>query len=373
MKIVHIITGLGDGGAEHTLYKVCKYDIKNTHIVISLRDTGKYYKMLKNLGIKTYCLNFKFFSVIKFLFLVKLLKSLTPDIVQTWLVHADFLGGIASKLAKINNIIWNVRYSRIDFGKAKLITVLIVKILVILSFKVPKTIIFVSKRAKKIYEALGYDKRKFKFIPNGYDFSILKNDKIKKNLFRNKFKLSKQIPIIGKVARYDPVKDHSNLLNSLQLLRLKKIDFLCLLIGSNIQKNTKLLDQIRKLRLTKYVKLLRPEKNISKIMNCLDIHVLSSSAEGFPNVVAEAMAFKTPCVVTNVGDASYIVGKTGWVVPPKNSLKLAFAIEKAIHEFKGKSWNLICNRARLRIRKKFNIHKMIRLYNIVWAKNNKTR
>ena len=61
--------------------------------------------------------------------------------------------------------------------------------------------------------------------------------------------------------------------------------------------------------------MLGPTKNISKYNEFLDIHILSSTAEGFPNVVAEAMSFGTPCVVTNVGE-SYIVGKTGWVVPP---------------------------------------------------------
>lgn len=369
MKIVHIITGLGDGGAEHTLFKICKYDHKNTHIIISLKNKGKYYAMLRKLGIKIYCLNLNFFSLVKFFYLIKILKSLKPDIVQTWLVHADFLGGIASKLAKIDNIIWNVRYSKINFGKAKLTTVLIVKILVILSYKVPKKIIFVSKRAKKIYEALGYDKKKFKFIPNGYNLLIYKNDKKKKIFFKKTIKLSKQIPILGKVARYDLVKDHSNLLNSLSLLRLKNINFLCVLVGSNIRKNTKLSDQIRKLNLIKYVKLYEPVKDVSNVMNGLDIHVLSSSAEGFPNVVAEAMAFKTPCVVTDVGDASYIVGKTGWVVPPKDHVKLAVAIEKAIHQFKGKRWKSICNNARLRIKKKFSISKMIKSYNKVWYEN----
>ena len=52
MKIVHIITGLGDGGAENTLFKICKYDTKNKHIVISLKSGGKYYSLLKKSGME---------------------------------------------------------------------------------------------------------------------------------------------------------------------------------------------------------------------------------------------------------------------------------------------------------------------------------
>ena len=51
MRVIHIITGLGDGGAEHTLFKVCKYDVLNNHIVISLKGPGKYYSLL-NKGLK---------------------------------------------------------------------------------------------------------------------------------------------------------------------------------------------------------------------------------------------------------------------------------------------------------------------------------
>ena len=109
MKIVHIITSLGDGGAEHTLYKICKYD-NNKHVVISLKGEGKYYALLKKLGIKVYCLNMSFLSINKFFYLKNLLISLNPDVVQTWLVHADFIGGIAARFAGIKKIIWNIRY-----------------------------------------------------------------------------------------------------------------------------------------------------------------------------------------------------------------------------------------------------------------------
>lgn len=374
MKVVHIITGLGDGGAEHALFKICKYDLKNKHFVISLKDKGKYFSLLNKLGIKVYCLNVSFFSIYKFLFLIKLLRSLKPDIVQTWLVHADFIGSFAARLAGIKKILWNVRYSNIEIGKAKLTTILIIKILSILSYVIPKLILVVSKRAKKIYEMEGYNKKILKFIPNGYDMKVLKNNNILKKKFRKKIKIKKSIPLIGNVARYDPQKDHLNLLNALALIRLKKINFFCVLIGSNLDKNnTKIIAEIKRLKLNNHVKLLGQIKNITEVMNGLDIHVLSSSyGEGFPNVVAESMACGTPCIVTDVGDSSYIVGKTGWVVPPNNSQKLARAIKKSLDEIRSIKWNKRCIKAQLRIKNKFNIGKMIELYNSVWARVYKT-
>ena len=58
-KIVHIITGLGSGGAEHMLYKLLKYSDREKyyHEVISLLDDGVYGKKIEDLGIKVYCLN----------------------------------------------------------------------------------------------------------------------------------------------------------------------------------------------------------------------------------------------------------------------------------------------------------------------------
>ena len=375
MKILHIITGLGDGGAEHTLFKICKYDIKNEHIVISLKENGKYFSLLKKLGIKVYSLNFKFYSIIKFIILIRLISYLKPDIVQTWLVHADLLGGISARLAGIKNIIWNIRYSNIQIGKAKLTTILIIRFLSILSYLIPKFIVTVSKKAKKIYELTGYNKKIFKFIPNGYDLSILKSNKHQKINFKKIIRIKENTPLIGNVARYDPQKDHLNLLNALSLIRLKNINFFCVLVGLNInKKNISLVSDIKRLNLSKHIKLLGQNDNISQVMNGLDLHVLSSSyGEGFPNVVAESMACGTPCIVTDIGDSAYVIGKTGWIVPPKSSIKLARAIEKALIEKDTIKWNKRCKKARLRVKENFSIGNMIKLYNKVWInvyKNN---
>ena len=373
MKIVHIITGLNDGGAEHTLFKICKYDNFNKHIVISLTGPGKYFSLLKKLKIKVYCFNAGFFSIHKFFFLIRLLRLLNPDIVQTWLVHADFVGGIAARLASIKKIIWNVRYSDLKLGSAKLTTIIIIKILSKLSYLIPKFIVIASKRAKKIYEIEGYDKKKLRFIPNGYDFSILKPSKFQKINFQKKNKIKKKIPLIGKVARYDPKKDHLNLIKALSLIRSKNINFSCVLIGTNInQSNIKLVSKIKELKLSNHVKLLGQNDDITKVMNGLDVYIQSSSyGEGFPNVVAEAMSCGTPCVVTDVGDARFIVGKNGWIVPPNNSIKLAKAIEKALSEIGTSHWSRRCNKARLRIKDNFNIINMIKSYSNLWNNVNK--
>jgi glycosyltransferase involved in cell wall biosynthesis len=143
------------------------------------------------------------------------------------------------------------------------------------------------------------------------------------------------------------------------------------LVGTNINNNKILINEIKRLRLNNYVKLLGPSKNISEIMNSLDVHVQSSRSEGFPNVVAEAMAHKTPCVATNVGDTSYIVGDTGWIVPSNNPKKLAKSIELALKEIHTKKWIKRCDKARARIKEKFSIDNMINSYNKIWINVNK--
>jgi len=370
MKIIHIITGLGDGGAENTLYKICKNDNYNKHVVISLKGPDKYSSLLRKIGTKIYHLEMKFFSVSKFLYLIKLLRFLKPAVVQTWLVHGDLIGGIAAKLSGFQNIVWNIRYSNLEIQKTNLINLLLIKILAKLSHIIPKKIVVVSKSAKKNCINLGYNKKKLVLINNGFELSFLKPNKALKLSFRRKLKIKKKIPILGNVARFAPMKDHMNLLKALSLIRLKNIDFLCVLVGNNIDKdNIKLVNQIKKLQLNSNIKLLGHSSNVVEIMNGIDIYVQSSRyGEGFPNVVAEAMACETPCIVTDTGDAAFIIGKNGWVVPPKNSFELSEAIKKAFLEQHKKNWKWRCNQARLIIGENFTLIKMIRLYNKMWSK-----
>lgn len=360
---------MGDGGAENTLYKICKSDKKNQHFVISLKKSAKYSSMLQKINTKVHHLNMNFFSIFGFFSLIKIIRTTKPNIVQTWLVHGDLIGGIAAKLSGIKNIIWNVRYSNLEIQKGNLINLFLIKILAKLSNYIPRYIIVVSKSTKKNCKDLGYNQKKLFLIPNGYDISELKPIKGFKSYLRKKFKIKKKIPILGNVARYDPMKDHRNLVNALSRVKKKNINFFCILTGSNIEKKNKILfKHIKEHKLENHINLLGRQKNITKIMNAIDIYIQSSRyGEGFPNVIAEAMACETPCVTTNVGDAAFIVKKNGSVVAPNNSYMLSKAIIKNIFYWNNrKFWKRRCKKSRVRIVENFNLNKMIKSYNNLW-------
>ena len=63
MRVLHIITGLDDGGAEAVLFRLCKHDKKYQHIVISLQAKQKYESLLQKFNISVHTLNFSNSSI----------------------------------------------------------------------------------------------------------------------------------------------------------------------------------------------------------------------------------------------------------------------------------------------------------------------
>lgn len=370
MKIVHIITGLNNGGAEGVLYRLVTHDQENEHVVISMMDAGKYGPMLLDKNIDLYCLNMNAgeISPKPLLKLYKILKKNDPDVVQTWMYHADLIGGLTARAAGITNIFWNLRNSNFDSKHTKSSTIKIAKLNAKLSKIIPKKIISCAQGAVKAHTDLGYDEEKIVVIGNGYDLSTFKIDEDSQNLVRNELGIGGN-PIIGMVGRYDPQKNHKGLIEALKIVKEKGYVFDLLLVGRDLNnENRVLLEQIRKADLYQKTHLLDQRNDIPNIMNALDLHVLSSSyGEGFPNVIAEAMACGTPCIATDVGDSAMIIGDSGWIVSENNSKELANAIIKSFQEKDNEQkWAVKKECARKRILDNFDIQIMIEKYNNVW-------
>lgn len=289
-------------------------------------DKGKYGPLLEDAGVSVHYLGMNPGrpSIKRFLKLVSLIRSEEPDAVQTWMYHADLLGGLAAKFAGVRKIVWGIRHSTLEKGKAKKSTIAIARLCAVLSRFVPEKIVCCADKALSVHRDVGYAARKLLVIPNGYDLSKFMVDEQSGSQVRASLGISPETFLLGKVGRYDPFKDHDNLLSALFQLQLSGVDFKCLLVGRGLtSENSELIARITELELGDKIILAGQRTDIPAVMNALDLHVLSSSSEGFPNVLAEAMACGTPAVSTEVGDAGEIVGDPALLCPPRNPKALS--------------------------------------------------
>lgn len=368
MKVVHIINGLEDGGAEAALSRLLSSPSENvTSVVISLTDKGKYGDIIQKLGIEVYCLGFtsSIIDVKNFFKLISLIKNLAPDVVQTWMYHSNLIGGLASRLAGVPKVYWGIHHSSTEKAVNTRSTNWAIMAGKYASMFIPNAIIYCAEEAFKTHTYYGY-KSSSHIIPNGYDLSVFNPQMIDKTLYIDD--LDSASFRVGYIARWQKIKDHENLLASIEVLKRKKINIRCFLVGTDCDiKNTELISLIGKYKLEGNIILLGKRVDIPQLMNYFHVHVLSSRGEAFPNVIPEAMACGTPCISTDVGDVKSIIGHTGWVVPVKSPVRLADAIEDAFLEFQEKNtWCIRQQQCVSRIKEKYTIDVMSKKYDNVW-------
>jgi glycosyltransferase involved in cell wall biosynthesis len=250
-------------------------------------------------------------------------------------------------------------------------TRIVIKLNALLSVLLPKRIISCSEKGVEVHQAIGYRKDKFNVVPNGYDLNQFTPDAEAGHALRLSLKIPDGIPLLGMVARFDPQKDHLNLIKALGLLKQSGHAFFCALIGSGMNEfNIELISWLDAYGVRERVYLLGQRNDVPVIMNMLDLHILPSAfGEAFPNVLCEAMSCGTPCIATDIGDSALIIGETGWVVPINAPLKLLRSISIALDEKKinPDEWALRKSNARQRILERYSIRKMVENYHLVWG------
>jgi glycosyltransferase involved in cell wall biosynthesis len=189
-----------------------------------------------------------------------------------------------------------------------------------------------SATGQAFHTQIGYHPREWVLIPNGIDDQQFRPDAVARRSVRQELGLEPEALLIGLIARFDPMKDHTTFLQAARLLLDSHPQTHFLLCGAEVTpENLQLSCQIETGHLQERVHLLGLRRDITRITAALDVATLSSSfGEGFSNVVGEAMACEVPCVVTDVGDSAQVVGDTGIVVPPKDPQALADGWRKLI-------------------------------------------
>ena len=292
-------------------------------------------------------------------FLVRLVRAVRgerPDVLHGYMAIANELCLVVGRALGLK-VVWGLRASNIDYFRYDWIQGWSFRFAAFLS-RFPDLIIVNSRAGREHCIAKGYSSKCMIVIPNGIDTELFRPDAGARASVRAEWGIPEEEPIVGMAARLDPIKDHSTFLAAAAriIADVPRARFVCVGDGpASYREKLRLLES--SLGLEGRVVWTGPRSDMPAVFNAFDVACCSSLSEGHPNVVGEAMACGVPCVVTDVGDAAWIVGETGGVVPPGESVGLAREIVRLIRDPRR---GQIGKEARSRIEGEFSLESLVR-------------
>ncbi len=338
LKLVHVITGLNPGGAETWLTRLLLRlpPERFATQVVSLMDGGALAGVIRSMGVPVTSLGMgRGLPDPRGLWrLARLLREQRPQVVQTWLYHADLLGLLAARLSGCGAAVsWGLRCAYMDLARYGLGTRLTLRACVALSAW-PEAVTANSQAGADHHLALGYRPRRLKVLENGVDGARFCPDPAARASLRQdwarQWGLAPDAPLIGLVARVDPMKGHAVFCLAAQELLKTRPEARFLFCGAGTEPGAAELDAlIARHGLGQAVVRLGRREDVAQVYAALDALALPSLGEGFPNAVLEALACAVPCVCLDVGDARAMCGPGGLVAPRALSGPEAKAADRA--------------------------------------------
>lgn len=329
-----MITGLNRAGAETQMVRLATGLVERGHrvTVISIIEPTHFVDELGDTGVHVITLHARAGSHDPRLILrtARHLRNIQPEILVTFMFHANLLGRLAGKLAGVKSVIGSIRGEKFGQGGWSLRTLKVrsrefaVRLSAPLSTAMTTNSSLLARRlVRKGIVSAG----KLHVIPNILDLAETRK-------LGNKSILGLELPdsafLWMNVARFNPVKDHGTLLRAFKLhAERTELPVHLVLVGggSLFDPFKELADQ---LGVGKRVHFLGERIDVPDLLAIADGFVLSSISEGLPNVLIEAHAAGLPVVSTNVGGVSEVVldGRSGFLVPPSSPEELADAMDK---------------------------------------------
>jgi glycosyltransferase involved in cell wall biosynthesis len=321
-SVMHVITGLGYGGAERALVNVVLQEQTNrqaavNQFVVSLSGDGVYGTIIRGAGIEVVALDAHGIPnlVKSILRTARLIRRGRPDVVKCWMYHANLVGTIAAMLSgrrRSLRLYWGIRCSDMDVSRYSWSLAWVRRLGAWLS-PLPDLIIANSFRGARMHMSLGYLSSRFVVFDNGVDSNRFRPNDRHRCRWRQKFGLSANAFVVGIVARVDPMKGYDILLAALHQCPGVR----CVAVGTGTEK----------LPQSEQFLGIGTSDKIEELLPAFDVLVSPSEfGEGWSNAIAEAMAAGLPVITTDIGDAARIVADTGIIVRPGDIGALADAI-----------------------------------------------
>ncbi len=160
MKVLHLITGLEVGGAEMMLLNLLRQPsfAKETSKVVSLTSLGGLGPQITELGKNVIALGMEPGKpqIRGLMHLIRLIREDPPDLIQSWMYHADLLGAMASLGCGNIPIIWGIHHTLDGEVPVQKSTMRVIKLNALLSRWIPRKIVCCAESARAAHLRAGY-------------------------------------------------------------------------------------------------------------------------------------------------------------------------------------------------------------------------
>jgi len=359
---VFLIRSLHRGGAERQLVELarCLDRERFRSTVLCFYPGGALGKDLLRDGIGVISLEKRGrWDIVGFLWrLIRFLRTLNPDIIYGYLWEPNLVTIALKPLFPSTKMVWGIRASNVDLRKYDRV----VRVSYWLARKLSRfadRIIANSYAGRDHAVAHGFPADKITVVSNGIDTAVFVPDSAERKRIRAEWGISEDEKIVGIAGRLDPVKGYETFLRAATLLmgEHRDVRFVCVGDGSETYKR-ELHGLAESLGLAGKVIWTGSRADMPAVYNAFDMLCSASHSEGFSNVIGEAMSCGVPCVVTDVGDASLIVGETGGVVRPESPEALRDGIEIMLGRLRAEGADVRIE-ARQRIISEFSLEKLV--------------
>jgi glycosyltransferase involved in cell wall biosynthesis len=318
--VTHLVTGLGLGGAEVMLARVsgALHTQGWEQQVISLRRSGTMAARIEAQGVPCSSLELEGLgalpAAIRRLWLS--VSSHPQDMLQGWMYHANLAASLVRSAGGVRRpVLWNIRQSLHDVANERPGTMAAIRLGAAMSSRAD-VILYNARTSARQHEAIGYDARRTRVIPNGFDSVDEATIAGAREAMRQQLRVDTDATVIGLLARWHPVKNHLGFLRAMLPILRANARCIAVLAGPGVASvDNGLQREAEAAGVWTQVRLLDAVEEPTRLLSALDVLCSASRAEGFPNVVGEAMACGLPCVVTDVGDSAWLIGDTGIVTP----------------------------------------------------------
>lgn len=331
IRVLFVGRSLDIGGMERQLVETARGLLdRGWHVtVILFYGEGELVKELERAGIACESLRKKGrWDILRpMLRLVRLVRGLRPDFIYSYLVGPNLLVAICKPFLGAARLVWGVRVSNLDLSAHDYFWRLTFAVSRWVASAVD-LIIVNSDEGRLFHARMGYPVEKMIAIPNGIDTDRFVPDRASAVGLRKQW-ASHGTQLVGMVANLRPMKDHENFIRALRFLD-ERVHFVC--VGGGAREVREHLERLAdSIGVADRIIWAGEREDMTQVYNALDVVCLSSSdGEGFPNVLGEALACGVPCVATDVGDSALVVDDYGIIVPPKDPLSLASAIQEIL-------------------------------------------